>query len=111
MSEENTKKKMDFMLNHMGLSVDFVVKHPRMLTMSVNKVMRPRFLVLQSMTAMNGTEEVNPTRLCSILTMTKAKFVGQIIEGHPESAALWTVYKNAIANAPKSSKIKMFSVA
>ncbi|GLJ32345.1 hypothetical protein SUGI_0650950 [Cryptomeria japonica] len=110
-SEENIKKKMDFMLNHMGLSIDFVTKHPRMFTMSLDKVMRPRFLVLQRMTAMNGAEEVNPTRLCSMLTMTEAKFVAQIIQGHPESAALWIVYKNAIANVSKSSKIKMFSVS
>ncbi|GLJ32350.1 hypothetical protein SUGI_0651080 [Cryptomeria japonica] len=103
-SEENIKKKMDFMLNNMGLSVDFVTKHPRMFTMSLDKVMRPRFLVLQSMTAMNGAEEVKPTRIFSVLLMTEAKFVAQIIQGHPESAALRTVYKNAIVDISKKFK-------
>ncbi|GLJ32338.1 hypothetical protein SUGI_0650770 [Cryptomeria japonica] len=110
-SEESVKKKMDFMLNHMGLSVEFVAKHPRMFSMSLDKVMRPRFLVLQSMTAMNGTEEVHPSRLYTVLMMNEAKFVAQIIERHLESAALWTVYKNAIANVSESSKIKRFSVS
>ncbi|GLJ32347.1 hypothetical protein SUGI_0650970 [Cryptomeria japonica] len=109
MAEDTFKKKMDFMLNHMRLSMDFVTKHPRMFTMSLDRVMRPRFLVLQSMTTMNGAEEVKPTRISSMLLMTEAKFVAQIIEGHPESAALWTVYKNATANVSRSSKIKMFS--
>ncbi|XP_057823382.2 uncharacterized protein LOC131035675 [Cryptomeria japonica] len=110
-SEETIKKKMDFMLNNMGLSVDFVTNHPRMLTMSLDKVMRPRFLVLQNMKAMNGVEEVNPTRLCTMLTVTEAKFVAQIIERHPQSTALWTVHKNAIADVSKSSKIKRISVS
>lgn len=104
-SEENIKNKMDFMLNHMGLSVNFLTKHPRMFTMSLDKVMRPRFLVLQNRAAKNGAGKVDPTRLYTMLMMTKAKFVGQIIQGHPESAALCTVYKNAIANVSKSSKI------
>ncbi|GLJ32373.1 hypothetical protein SUGI_0651460 [Cryptomeria japonica] len=108
-SEENIKKKMDFMFNNMGLSVDFVTKHPRMFLMSLDKVMRPRFLVLQNMTAMNGAGEVKPTRIGTVLAMTEAKFVAQIIERHPESAALWTVYKTAIADVSKSSKIKRFS--
>lgn len=100
-SEENLKNKMDFMFNHIGLSVDFVAKHPRLLTMSLDKVMMPRFLVLQNMAAMIGTGEVNPTQLVTVLKMTEANFVAQIIQMHPESAALWTVYKNAI---PKVSK-------
>ncbi|GLJ32342.1 hypothetical protein SUGI_0650890 [Cryptomeria japonica] len=107
-SEENIKKKMEFMLNHMGLSVDFVKKHPRKFTMSLDKVMRPRFLVLQSMIAMNGAGEINPTRLFTVLQIKEAKFVAQIIERHPESAALWTDYKNAIADVSKSSTKKMF---
>ncbi|GLJ32371.1 hypothetical protein SUGI_0651410 [Cryptomeria japonica] len=111
-SEETVKKKMEFMLNNMGLSVDFVTNHPRMLTMSLDKVMRPRFLVLQNMKAMNGAEEeVNPTRFCTMLTVTEAKFVAQIIERHPQSTALWTVYKNAIADVSKGSKIKRISVS
>ncbi|GLJ32360.1 hypothetical protein SUGI_0651210 [Cryptomeria japonica] len=110
-SEENIKKKMEFMLNHMGLSVDFVTNHPRMFTMSVDKVMRPRFLVLQSMIAMNGAGEINPTRLFTMLQIKEAKFVAQIIERHPESTALWTVYKNAIVDVSKSSNIKGFSVS
>ncbi|GLJ32349.1 hypothetical protein SUGI_0651060 [Cryptomeria japonica] len=105
-SEENIKKKMDFMLNHMGLSVDFVTKHPRMFSMSLDKVMRPRFLVLERMTALNGAGKVNPTRLHTMLMRTEAEFVAQTIERYPESAALWTVYKNAIADVSKSSKIK-----
>ncbi|GLJ32365.1 hypothetical protein SUGI_0651320 [Cryptomeria japonica] len=111
MSEEHVQKKMEFMLNHMGLSVEFVAKHPRMFTMSLDKVMRPRFLVLQSMIAMNGAGEVNPTRLGTMLMLTEAKFVARIIERHPESAALWTVYKNAIPDVSKPSKIKRFSVS
>ncbi|GLJ13063.1 hypothetical protein SUGI_0204420 [Cryptomeria japonica] len=107
LSKENIKKKMDFMLNHMELSVDFVAKHSRMFSMSLDKVMRPRFLVIQTMTAMNGAGEVNPTRLCIMLMMTEAKFVAQIIQGHPESAALWTVYRNAIANVSERSKISV----
>ncbi|GLJ13064.1 hypothetical protein SUGI_0204470 [Cryptomeria japonica] len=106
-SEETVKKKMDFMLNHMELSVDFVAKHSRMFTMSLDKVMRPRFFVIQTMTTMNGAGEVNPKRLFSMLMMKEAKFVAQIIQGHPESAALWTVYKNAIANVSETSKISV----
>ncbi|GLJ13062.1 hypothetical protein SUGI_0204390 [Cryptomeria japonica] len=107
LSKENIKKKMDFMLNHMELSIDFVAKHSRMFSMSLDKVMRPRFLVIQTMTAMNGAGEVNPTRLCTMLKMTEAKFVAQIIQGHPESAALWTVYKDAIASVSESSNISV----
>ncbi|GLJ32354.1 hypothetical protein SUGI_0651140 [Cryptomeria japonica] len=107
-SEENIKKKMDFILNQMELSVDFVVKHACMLSMSFEKVIRPRFLVVQTMTAMNGAGEVKPTRIGTVLKMTEAKFVAQIIQGHPESAVLWTVYKNAIANVSEISKIKSF---
>ncbi|GLJ32344.1 hypothetical protein SUGI_0650940 [Cryptomeria japonica] len=103
-SEEHVQKKMEFMFNHMGLSVDFVTKHARMFTMSLDKVMRPRFSVLRSMTAMNRAGEVKQTRIYSALKIKEAKFVAQIIEGHPESAALWTVYKNAIANVSESSK-------
>ncbi|GLJ32362.1 hypothetical protein SUGI_0651260 [Cryptomeria japonica] len=110
-SEESIKTKMDFILNHMGLSVDFVTKYPNMISMSLDKVIWPRFLVLQSMTAMNGAGEVKPTRLGTMLMLTEAKFVARIIERHPESAALWTVYKNAIADVSKSSKIKRFSVS
>ncbi|XP_059064961.1 uncharacterized protein LOC131856997 [Cryptomeria japonica] len=105
-SEENVKKKMNFMFNHMQLSVNYVTKHPRMFTMSLDKVMRPRFLVLQSMTAMNGAGQVNPRGLLTILMMTQAKFVARIIQAHPEYAALWTVYKNALANVSKSPKVK-----
>ncbi|GLJ53715.1 hypothetical protein SUGI_1146130 [Cryptomeria japonica] len=111
MAEDSFKKTMDFMLNHMRLSMDFVTKHPRMFTMSLDNVMRPRFLVLQNMTAMNGAGEIKPTRIYSVLLMTEAKFIAQIIQGHAESAALLTVYKNAIANVSRSSKIRMFSVS
>ncbi|GLJ32370.1 hypothetical protein SUGI_0651400 [Cryptomeria japonica] len=110
-SEESIKKKIDFMLNDMGLSIDFVTKHPHMFTMSLDKVMRPRFLVLQSMIAMDGIEEVNSSRLYTMLVMNEVKFVAQIIERHPESAVLWTIYKNAIADVSKSSKVKKFSVS
>ena len=47
---------------------------------------------------MNGEGEVNRTRIFTMLMMPEAKFVAQIIQGHPEAATLWTVYKNAIAN-------------
>ncbi|XP_057823438.2 uncharacterized protein LOC131035718 [Cryptomeria japonica] len=62
----------------------------------------------QSMIAMNGAGEINPTRLFTVLQIKEAKFVAQIIERHPESAALWTDYKNAIADVSKSSTKKMF---
>ncbi|GLJ18573.1 hypothetical protein SUGI_0330650 [Cryptomeria japonica] len=109
--EENIKKKMDFMLNQKEISIEFVTKHPHMLSMSLDRVMRPRFLVLKTMTTMNGAGKVNPTQLCTMLKITEAKFVAQIIQGHPESVALWTVYKNAIATVSKSSKINRFSVS
>ncbi|GLJ32343.1 hypothetical protein SUGI_0650920 [Cryptomeria japonica] len=99
-SKEHVQEKMDFMLNHMGLFVDFVTKHSRMFTMSLDKVMRPRFSVLQNM----RVGEVNLIRLHSMLMMSKAKFVAQIIQGHPESTTLWTIYNNAITNVSKSSK-------
>ena len=54
MLEESVKKKLDFMLNHMKLSIDFVAKHSFLFSMSLDKLIRPRILVLQTIAAING---------------------------------------------------------
>lgn len=59
---------------------------------------------------MNGVREVNLAHLYAILIMPEAKFVAQIKERNPKSATLLTIYKNAIVDVLKSSKIKRFSV-
>ncbi len=75
-------KKMDFVLNHMELSVDFVAKDLRLLSMSLEKVMRPRFFVLQNKRAMDGAGEDNPTQIFLMFMMPKVKFFTKIIQGH-----------------------------
>ena len=66
--------------------------------MSLEKVMRPKFFVLQNKRAMDGARKDNPTRIFLMFMMLEVKFFTKIIQGHPEAATLWTVYKNAIAN-------------
>ncbi|XP_057832872.2 transcription termination factor MTERF9, chloroplastic [Cryptomeria japonica] len=99
-SKESVSEKMNFIVNNMELSVHHVVKHPWLLQISLEKTMRPRFLVWQKIKSINALE----LPLLTLLTMTEAKFVHNIIKGHAESKLLWTIYENAISNASNRTK-------
>ncbi|GLJ32377.1 hypothetical protein SUGI_0651530 [Cryptomeria japonica] len=43
--KENVREKMNFLVNNKELPANYVVKHPRILTASLEKTLRPRFLV------------------------------------------------------------------
>ncbi|KAH9323378.1 hypothetical protein KI387_018017 [Taxus chinensis] len=102
LSEENVKEKKKTLVNT-GLSLNFVAKHPRLISTSLEKLLKPRFLVLQNMNFMNGEGHFRPKRLFTMLMMPEAKFVTEkIIKGYHESTTLWTVYENAIAKASVS---------
>ncbi|GLJ32379.1 hypothetical protein SUGI_0651610 [Cryptomeria japonica] len=47
LSKENVREKMNFLVNTAELPANYVVKRPRILTVSLEKTMRPRFLVWQ----------------------------------------------------------------
>ena len=66
MPEESIKKKLDFMFNHMKISVDFVEKHSCLFSMSLDKLLRPKLLVLQTIAAINGAGQVNSNQLFSM---------------------------------------------
>ncbi|XP_057823367.1 transcription termination factor MTERF8, chloroplastic [Cryptomeria japonica] len=94
-SKENVKKKMDFLVNTMELPANYAVKHPGILTVSLEKTTRPRFLVWQKIKSINDFN----IAFFTVLLMTEARFVSKIIKGHPESQTLWTIYENAISDA------------
>ncbi|KAH9323377.1 hypothetical protein KI387_018016 [Taxus chinensis] len=98
LSQVHVKEKMEFLVNT-GFSLNFVAKHPRVISMSLERLLKPRFLVLHNMKLTNGEGHFRPERLYTMLMMPEAKFVTEIIKGHHESTALWTVYENAIAKA------------
>ncbi|GLJ24605.1 hypothetical protein SUGI_0470420 [Cryptomeria japonica] len=41
--------------------------------------------------------------ILKVLMMTEGRFI-KIIEGHPDSETLWTIYENAISDAPNGTK-------
>ncbi|GLJ32632.1 hypothetical protein SUGI_0656480 [Cryptomeria japonica] len=99
-SKESVCEKMNFIVNNMELPVNHVVKHPLLLQISLEKTTRPRFLVWQKIKSINALE----LPLLTVLTMTEAKFVHNIIKGHAESKLPWTIYENAISNASNRTK-------
>ncbi|XP_057823374.1 transcription termination factor MTERF5, chloroplastic [Cryptomeria japonica] len=100
LSKENVMKKMNFLVNNVELPANYVVKHPRILTVSLEKTLRPRFLVWQKIKSSNDFNFA----FFTVLLMTEARFVSKIIRGHPESKTLWTIYENAISSASKRTK-------
>ncbi|GLJ32631.1 hypothetical protein SUGI_0656470 [Cryptomeria japonica] len=99
-SKESVSEKMNFIVNNMELPVHHVVKHPLLLLISLERTMKPRFLVWQTIKSINALE----IPLFTVLKMTEAKFVNNIIKGHAESKILWTIYENAISNASNRTK-------
>ncbi|GLJ48067.1 hypothetical protein SUGI_1014910 [Cryptomeria japonica] len=94
-SKVRVSETMDFVVKDVEHPANYIVKHSWLLKINLEKVIRPRFLVRQKIKSMNGPS----LSLSSVLTMTEARFVRNIIRGHPESTTLWTIYENAISNA------------
>ncbi|GLJ48060.1 hypothetical protein SUGI_1014790 [Cryptomeria japonica] len=94
-SKVRVSETMDFVVKDVELPANYIVKHSWLLKINLEKIIRPRFLVWQKIKSMNGPS----LSLSSVLMMTEARFVRNIIRGHPESTTLWTIYENAIFNA------------
>ncbi|GLJ32381.1 hypothetical protein SUGI_0651660 [Cryptomeria japonica] len=106
-SKESVSEKMNFLVTNMELPANYVVKHPSLSQVSLEKTMKPRFLVWQKIKSINDSE----LPLLTVFTMTEARFVYKIIKEHLESKILWTIYENAISNAsnrPKSTTKQTF---
>ncbi|GLJ32307.1 hypothetical protein SUGI_0650220 [Cryptomeria japonica] len=100
-SKEYMGEKIKFRVNTMELPANYVVKRPTLCAISLEKTMRPRFLVWQKIKDMNDLG----LSLLTVLTMTEARFVRKIIKGHPESETLLSIYQNAISSSPNCTKI------
>jgi hypothetical protein len=96
---------MQFLTNNVGLPANSVVKRHRFLEKNLEKVIKPRFLVLQEIKSLNGLGHYNDKQFCSIISMPEAKFLSKIVEGHPQSATLYRVYEKAISNVSGGTKI------
>ncbi|GLJ48075.1 hypothetical protein SUGI_1015080 [Cryptomeria japonica] len=91
---------MNFVVKDMEIPANYIVKHYNLLHLDLEKILRPRFLVWQKIKSMNGPS----LSLYTVLTMQEARFVRNIIRGHPESTTLWTIYENAISNASNQTQ-------
>ncbi|GLJ23428.1 hypothetical protein SUGI_0443410 [Cryptomeria japonica] len=65
-SKEYVGEKMTFIVNTMEFPANYVVKHPSLLRISLEKIMRPRFLVWQKIKDMNDLG----LSLLTVLTMS-----------------------------------------
>ncbi|GLJ48073.1 hypothetical protein SUGI_1015040 [Cryptomeria japonica] len=99
-SKEKISETMNFVTKDMELPANYIVKHSWLFQKNLEKFMRPRFLVWQTIKSMNGSS----LSLLSVLGMAEARFVKNIIRGHPESTTLWTIYENAISKASNHTK-------
>ncbi|XP_057852664.1 uncharacterized protein LOC131062937 [Cryptomeria japonica] len=100
LSKEYICEKMKFLVNTMELPTNYVVTHPGLWKFSLEKTMRPRFLVWQKIKDMNDVG----LSLLTVLRMTEARFVGKLIKEHPESETLLSIYQNAISSSPNCTK-------
>ncbi|GLJ48069.1 hypothetical protein SUGI_1014940 [Cryptomeria japonica] len=99
-SKVRVRETMNFVVKDMEFPANCIVKHYHLLQLNLEKVMRPRFIVWQTIKSMNGPS----LSLLSVLTMREERFVRNIIRGHPESTTLWTIYENAISKASNHTK-------
>ncbi|XP_057840966.2 transcription termination factor MTERF4, chloroplastic [Cryptomeria japonica] len=99
-SKKNVSEKMNFLVNNMELSANYVVKYPKFLQISLEKTMRPRFLVWQKIKSIDALN----LSIYTLLRMSETRFVDRIIKEHPESETLWRIYENAISNASNNTK-------
>ncbi|GLJ48070.1 hypothetical protein SUGI_1014980 [Cryptomeria japonica] len=99
-SKVKVRETMNFVVKDMELPANYIVKHSWLLQLNLEKIMRPRFLVWQTIKSMNGPS----VSLLSVLVMPEARFVRNIVRGHPESTTLWTIYENAISKASNHTK-------
>ncbi|GLJ48303.1 hypothetical protein SUGI_1019540 [Cryptomeria japonica] len=98
-SKENIGEKMKFVVNHLEVPTNSVVNHPKWLQNNLEWSMRPRFLVWQKIESTTSHD----LSILKVLMMTEGRFI-KIIEGHPDSETLWTIYENAISDAPNGTK-------
>ncbi|XP_057852671.1 uncharacterized protein LOC131062943 [Cryptomeria japonica] len=98
-SKETIGEKMNFVVNHLEVPANSVVKHPVLLQKSLERSMRPRFLVWQKI---ESTTDLSLS-IIKVLKMTEERFI-KIIEEHPDSETLWTIYENAVSDAPNDTK-------
>ncbi|XP_057823383.2 transcription termination factor MTEF1, chloroplastic [Cryptomeria japonica] len=99
-SKENVSEKMNFLVNDMKLPASYVVKHANLLRINLEKTTRPRCLVWQKIKSISDLD----LTLLTVLSMPEARFVSKIIEGHPESKTLRTIYENALSNVSNRTK-------
>ncbi|XP_057832867.2 transcription termination factor MTERF4, chloroplastic [Cryptomeria japonica] len=100
---EKVSEVMDFIVNTMELPANSVVKYPKFLTMNLNRVIRPRFLVWRSLTSMYGRKYRKGLSLHVILFMPEKKFLSDVLNRRP---ALYPIYEMALANVSEfSSKV------
>ncbi|GLJ33163.1 hypothetical protein SUGI_0667620 [Cryptomeria japonica] len=104
-STDKVRQTMQFLINDVGLPANSVVKRPHLLGKNLEKVIKPRFLVLQEIKSLNGLGNFDAKQFSSIITMPEAKFLSKIVEGHPQSTTLYGVYEKAISNVSSCTKI------
>ncbi|GLJ50855.1 hypothetical protein SUGI_1083330 [Cryptomeria japonica] len=98
-SEENVSDKMNFLVNNMEFPANYVVKHAWLLCISLERKLRPRFLVLQKIKSINELD----LSLLTVLKMPEAMFVNKFIKRsnvdilsakHSESNCFSSKHKN-----------------
>ncbi|GLJ32384.1 hypothetical protein SUGI_0651720 [Cryptomeria japonica] len=101
LSRKNVSERMNFLVNNLELPANYVVKHPSLFQIKLEKTLKPRFLVWQKIKSFNALD----LPLLTALTMSETRFVNRIIKEHPELKSLWTIYENAISNASKHTEL------
>ncbi|GLJ40584.1 hypothetical protein SUGI_0837750 [Cryptomeria japonica] len=99
-SKEDVSEKMSILVNKMELPATYVMQHPRLLNISLEKTMKPRCVVWQKIKSIDDSD----LSLSRVLSMPEARFVRKIIKGHPESKTLLKIYENAISDASNCKK-------
>ncbi|XP_057852666.2 uncharacterized protein LOC131062939 [Cryptomeria japonica] len=98
-SKETIGEKMNFVVNHLKEPANSVVKHPLLLQKSLERSVRPRFQVWQKIESTTAPG----LSIFKVLEMTEERFI-KIIEGHPDSEILWSIFENAVSDAPSGTK-------
>ncbi|KAH9308191.1 hypothetical protein KI387_036102, partial [Taxus chinensis] len=91
MSVDKMKKNMDFLTHTAGFHPNIVLKYPSFFQFSLEKRLKPRFMLFEYLTEMQSSKCLT-TSLVRMLTLSEQEFSHKFLRNSPQAAELYYSY-------------------